>query len=75
MHPLPSKNQRIQKTSFPKKKLHKATSNKRFNMKKLIRKVVENMNSTCSQKYGYALDEMDEKTVKNLEIFMISIGS
>lgn len=44
-------------------------------MKKLIRKVVENMNSTCSQKYGYALDEMDEKTVKNLEIFMISIGS
>lgn len=37
-------------------------------MKKLICKVVENMNSTYSQKYGYALDEMDEKTVKSKKL-------
>ena len=26
------------------------------------------MNSTCSRKYGFALDEMDEKTVKSKKL-------
>ena len=42
----------FEKLLFRSKRLHKATSTKRFDSRKLIRKVAENMNSVNSQKYS-----------------------
>ena len=55
----------FKKLLFRSKRLLKATSNKRFDSRKLIRKVVENMNSDNSQKYGYAPNAIEEKAVES----------
>ena len=50
---------------FRIKRLHKAATTKRFNLKKLINKAIENINSTRSQKYGYVLHTIEEKTAES----------
>ena len=50
---------------FRSKRLHKATSTKRFDSRKLLRLAAENMNSINSQKYGYAPNAIEEKSVEN----------
>ena len=55
----------FKKLLFWSKRLHKATSAKRFSSRKLIRLVVENMNNINSQKYGYAPNAIEEKAVEN----------
>ena len=45
--------------------MHKATSPKRFDSRKLIRKASENMNSANSQKYSYAPNSIEEKAVED----------
>ena len=49
----------FKKIIFRIKLLHKATSTKHFNPKKLIGKATKNMNSTRSQKYSYATDVVE----------------
>ena len=62
----PTEIQRIEKNFFQSKRLHKATSAKRFDKKnKLICKATENLNSTCSQKYGYAPDAGEKKAAES----------
>ena len=51
----------FKKLLFRNKRVNKATSTKRFDPKNLIRKATENINSTQSQKYGYAPDTIEEK--------------
>ena len=67
----------FKKLLFRSKRLHKATSIKRFGPKKIIRKATENMNSIRSQKYGCAPDVVKENAAEseNLEIFTTSIDS
>ena len=55
----------FKKLLFRSKRLHKATSTKRFDPKKFIRKATENMNITHLQKYGYAPDEVEEKVAES----------
>ena len=55
----------FKKFLFWSKRLHKATSAKRFDSRKLIRLDVENMNSLNSQKYGYTPNAIEEKAVDN----------
>ena len=55
----------FKKLIFRGKRLHKATSTKRFDPKKLICKATENMNSSCSRKYGYAPDAVKEKAAES----------
>ena len=45
--------------------MHKATSAKHFDSKKLIHKAAENMNSINSQKSGYAPNAIEEKAVES----------
>ena len=42
----------FKKLIFKSKRVHKGTSNKRFDSRKLIRLAVKNMNNIRSQKYG-----------------------
>ena len=55
----------FKKLLFWSKRLHKATSAKRFNSRKLIRLAVENIDNINSQKYGYAPNTVEEKAVEN----------
>ena len=55
----------FKKLLFRSKQLHKATSTKLFNSRKLIRKAAENMNSINSQKYGYATNVIEAKAVES----------
>ena len=55
----------FKKRFFRSKRLHKATSTKRFESRKLIRKAAENMNSINSQKHGYAPNAIEEKAVES----------
>ena len=55
----------FKKLLFRSKQLHKATSIKLFNSRKLIRKAAENMNSINSQKYGYATNVIEAKAIKS----------
>ena len=47
------------------KRLHKVTSAKHFDSRKLICMAVENMNSINSQKYGNAPNAIEEKPVES----------
>ena len=51
------------KKLFKSQRVHKATSNKCFDSRKLICLAVKNMSNIRSQKYGYALDAIDEKAL------------
>ena len=55
----------FKKRLFQSKRLHKATSTKHFDSRKLIHKAVENMNSIKFQKYGFVPKVVEEKTVKS----------
>ena len=55
----------FKKILFKSKRLHKATKGKRLDSKKLIRKAVENMNKTNSQKYGLPPETVEEKTLSD----------
>ena len=50
---------------FKSKRLHKATIGKRLDSKKLIKKAVENLNKTNSQKYGLPPETVEEKTLSD----------
>ena len=64
----------FKKLLFKVKRVHKATSNKRFGLRKLICLAVKNMNNIRSQKYGCAPDAIKEKALEsNFEKFMIFI--
>ena len=54
----------FKKLIFQSKRLHKATSAKHFDSRKLIRKAAQNMNSINSHKYGYVLNATEEKAVE-----------
>ena len=55
----------FKKVLFWGKRLHVATSAKRFNSRKLTRLAVENMNNINSQKYGYPTNTIKEKAIEN----------
>ena len=56
----------FKKILFKSKKLHKVTNNrKRLDSKKLIKKAVENMNKTNSQKYGLPPQSIEQKTLSD----------
>ena len=55
----------FKKILFKSKRLLKATKGKRLDSKKLIRKAVENMNKTNSQKYGLPPETVEEKTLSD----------
>ena len=55
----------FKKLLFRSKRLHNATSTKRFDSRKLIRKAAENMNSINSQIYGYTSNAIVEKAVES----------
>ena len=55
----------FKKILFKSKRLHKATKGKRLDSKKLIRKAVEIMNKTNSQKYGLPPETVEEKTLSD----------
>ena len=55
----------FKKLFFCNKQLHKTTSTKPFDLKKLICKAVENMNNVRSQKHGYAPDAIEKKTAES----------
>ena len=55
----------FKKLLFRSKRLHKATSIKRFDPKKIIRKATENMNSIRLQKYGCAPDVVKENAAES----------
>ena len=55
----------FKKLFFCNKQLHKTTSTKPFDLKKLICKAVENMNNARSQKHGYAPDAIEKKTAES----------
>ena len=59
------KTREFKKLLFRSKRLHKATSTKCFDPKKLTCKVAENINSIRSQKYGYAPDAIEEKAAES----------
>ena len=63
--PLNKKIKEFKKLFFRSTQLHKATSTKRFDSRKLIRKAAENMNSVNSQKYDYAPNAIEEKAVES----------
>ena len=51
---------------FKSKRLHKITKRgKRLDSKKLIKKAVENLNKTNSQKYGLPLETIEKKTLSD----------
>ena len=54
----------FKKLLFKSKHVHKATSNKRFDSRKLICSAVKNMNIR-SQKYGYRPDAIEEKVLES----------
>ena len=56
----------FKKILFKMKRLHKATKGKRLDSKKLIRKAVENMNNTYSQKYGFPPETVENKTLSDI---------
>ena len=53
----------FKKLLFKSKCVLKATSNKRFDLTKITCLAVKNMSNIRSQKYGYALDAIDEKAL------------
>ena len=55
----------FKKILFKSKRLHKSTKGKRSDSKKLIRKAVENMNKTNSQKYDLPPETVEEKTLSD----------
>ena len=55
----------FKKLIFKSKRVHKATSNKRFDSRKLIRLAVKNMNNIRSQKYGQSPDAIEEKALES----------
>ena len=55
----------FKKLLFQSKQLHKGTSTKRFNSRKLIRKAAENMNSVNSHKHSFAPNAIEEKAVES----------
>ena len=55
----------FKKILFKSKRLHKVTKGKRLDSKKLIRKAVENMNKTNSQKYGLPPETTEQKTLSD----------
>ena len=55
----------FKKLLFQSKRLHKATSTKCFDSRKLIRKAAENMNSVNSQKDGYSPNAMEETSAES----------
>ena len=56
----------FKKILFKSKKLHKVTNNrKRLDSKKLIKKAVESMNKTNSQKYGLPPESIEQKTLSD----------
>ena len=55
----------FKKILFKSKRLHKVTKGKRLDSKKLIRKAVENMNNTNSQKYGFPPETVENKTLSD----------
>ena len=56
---------------FKSKCVHKGTSNKRFDSRKLIRLAVKNMSNIRSQKYGYAPDAIEEKALESKRFWEI----
>ena len=56
----------LKKILFKSKRLHKITKKgKRLDSKKLIKKAVENMNKTNSQKYGLPPETIEKKTLSD----------
>ena len=55
----------FKKLLFKSKHVHKATSNKHFDSRKLICLAVKNMNNIRSQKYGYRPDAIEEKVLES----------
>ena len=55
----------FKKILFKSKRLHKAMKGKRLDSKKLIRKAVENMNNTNSQKYGFPPETVEKKALSD----------
>ena len=61
----------FKKLLFKSKCVHKVTSNKRFDSRKLIHLAVKNMNNIRSQKYGYAPDAIEEKVLESKRFWEI----
>ena len=55
----------FKKLLLKSKRLHKSTSSWRLEPKKLIHRVVNNMNKIASQKHGFSPDFVDEKTLND----------
>ena len=55
----------FKKILFKSKRLHKATKGKKLDSKKLIRKAVQNMNKTNSQKYGLPPETVEQNTLSD----------
>ena len=55
----------FKKILFKSKRLLKETKGKRLDSKKLIRKAVENMNNTNSQKYGFPPETVEKKALSD----------
>ena len=61
-YPAKQKIREFKKILFISKRVYRATTNKRFDSKKLIRLAVENMNSV--QKCGHPTNAIQEKCLK-----------
>ena len=57
----------FKKLLFKSEKLHKATSTKRMEPLKIVKKVTENLNNIRSQKYGYPSEKIEQKTINNFK--------
>ena len=55
----------FKKLRFRSKRIRKATSNKHFDSRKLIRLAAKKMNNIRSQNYSYASDAIEEKAVES----------
>ena len=55
----------FKKLLLKSKTLHKSTSSRRLEPKKLIQRAVNNMNKIASQKYGFPPDFVEEKTLND----------
>ena len=58
----------LKKILLKSKRLHKATSTKRFDPRKTIARSVNNLNKTVSEKYGISPEEVEKKSIES-EIF------
>ena len=61
----------LKKLLLKRKRLHKSTSSRRLEPKKLIQRAVNNMNKIASQKYGFSPDFVEEKILNDENFYQI----